>query len=245
MEIIIGREEGVRRLHCIADGREFNVGLAGCVPASVSRKHCKITVNGSSMTIENIKPQNVTFVDGSQVFSKGITATSKVQLGNERYSIPLQQILQLATGKPQVAGAAQPMQPKQEAPTFSLKPLQKVWKEYEERKLEIQEAAAKSANMSRLQGILSMCGMCIGFIPGIDQALRIVIILAALGVAVYFFFKGMSNDSVQKQIHDLDEEFRDKYKCPNPACGKPFGTTPYHMIEFNKQCPACGCKYTH
>lgn len=26
MEIIIGREEGVRRLHCIVEGREFNVG---------------------------------------------------------------------------------------------------------------------------------------------------------------------------------------------------------------------------
>ena len=31
-----------------------------------------------------------------------------------------------------------------------------IWDEYDRRKLEIQEAAAKSANMSRLQGILSM-----------------------------------------------------------------------------------------
>lgn len=244
MEIIIGREEGARRLHCIADGREFNVGQAGCVPASVSRKHSKITINGSNMSIENLKPQNITFVDDSQIFSKGITETSKVQLGNEKYTVPLQQIIQLATGTA-ATGSGTTQQPKAETPTFSLKPLKGIWDEYDRRKLEIQEAAAKSANMSRLQGILSMCGMCIGFIPGIDQTLRIVIIVVALLVAIYFFFQGMSNDSVQKQLRDLDEEYANKYKCPNPSCGKPFGSVPYRQIEFNKQCFACGCKYTH
>lgn len=239
MEIIIGREEGARRLHCIADGREFNIGPAGSVPTSVSRKHCKITVNGSNMSIENLKVENITYVDGNQIFCKAISETSKVQLGNEKYSIPIQEILRLATG-----GNVQ-VPPKQEAPVFSLKPLKGVWDEYDRRKLEIQEAAAKAANMSRLQGILSMCGMCIGFIPGIDQTIRIIIIVAALGVAVYFFLQGMSNDSVQKKIRDLDEEYANKYKCPNPACGKPFGGVPYRQIEFNKQCFACGCKYTH
>ncbi len=241
MEIIIGREEGARRLHCIADGREFNVGQAGCVPTSVSRKHCKISILGEKITIENLREQNITYVDGNQIFSKGITQSSNVQLGNEKYTVPLQQILQLATGKSvQTTGAST-----QQAPTFSLVALKRVWDDYENRKLEIQESASKAANMSRLQGILSMCGMVIGFIPGIDQSLRIVIILAALLVAIYFFYKGQTGDSVQKQLRDLDEEYSKKYKCPNPSCGKPFGAVPYRQIEYNKQCLACGCKYTH
>jgi hypothetical protein len=236
MEIIIGREEGARRLHCVAGGREFNIGAAGSVPLSVSRQHCKVTVNGSDITIENIKVQNITFVDGNQIVSKTISATSKVQLGEERFLIPLQQILQLATGGK--VGAP-------EVPTFSLKPLKSVWEEYDRRKMEIQNNAAKSANKQRLQGILSMLGMCVGFIPGIDQTVRIVIIVAALAIAVYFFIKGSMNESVQQQLHDLDEEFAKKYKCPNPKCGKPFGNVPYRNIEYNKQCFACGCKYTH
>ena len=236
MEIIIGREEGARRLHCVASGREFNIGAAGSVPLSVSRQHCKVTVNGSDITIENIKVQNITFVDGNQIVSKTISATSKVQLGEERFLIPLQQILQLATGGK--VGAP-------EVPTFSLKPLKSVWEEYDQRKMEIQNHAAKSANKQRLQGILSMLGMCVGFIPGIDQTIRIVIIVAALAIAVYFFIKGSMNESVQQQLHDLDEEFAKKYKCPNPKCGKPFGNVPYRNIEYNKQCFACGCKYTH
>lgn len=238
MDIIIGREEGARRLRCMADGREFAIGAAGSVPFSVSRQHCKLTVNGSTITIENIKPQNITFVDGNQIVSKRISATSKVQLGEERYLIPLQQILQLATGVP-------PAPPQPTVPTFSLNSLEKVWEEYESRKLEIQNNAAKSANNQRLQGVLSMLRMCIGFIPGIPPISRIVIMGAALSIAVYFFIKGSMSDTVQQKLHDLDEEYAKKYKCPNPKCGKPFGSIPYYTIKYNKQCVACGCKYTH
>ena len=234
MEVIIGREEGARRLHCVADGKVFNIGAAGTVPTSVSRQHCKLTINGRSITIENLKVQNVTYVDGNQIFSKAITPTNKVQLGEERYTVPLQQIIALVMGQQQT-----------QTPTYSLRPLAKVWKEYDRQKMAIQENAAKNANRQRLQGILSLLGMCIGFIPGIDQTFRIVIVVAALGIAVYFFLKGQMGDTVQKQIHDLDEEFAKKYKCPNPQCGRPFGAIPYRQIEYNKSCLACGCKYTH
>ncbi len=240
MEIIIGREEGARRLHCIAGGREFNIGQAGSVPLSVSRRHCKITINGSNINIENIKAQNVTFVDGNQIFSKGITPTSKVQLGEDKFLVPLQQILQLVG----VSSANTATTPK-EVPTFSLKPMKTVWEEYEGRKMEIQNNAARSANNQRLQGLLSMLGVIIGLIPGIDITLRIVIVVAALSIGVYFFMKGRIGTTVQQQLHDLDEEYAKKYKCPNPACGRPFGAIPYRNIEYNKQCLACGCKYTH
>ena len=239
MEIIIGREEGARRLHCIVDGREFNIGQAGSVPLSVSRRHCKLTIADSRMSIENIKMQNVTFVDGNQVCSKVISPTSKVQLGEGRYTIPLQQILTLATG---VAKSTTPQTP---TPTFSLRPLKSVWEEYDQRRLAILEKTSKNANRQRLQGILSLLGMCISFIPGIDQHIRIIVVVAALALAIYFFIKGQTNTIVQKQIHDLDEELAKKYKCTNPKCGRPFGAIPYRQIEFTPKCMACGCNYTH
>lgn len=240
MEIEIGREEGLRRLHCRVNERDFYIGQVGLVPSSVSRHHCKIVVNGSYISIENIKAPNVTFVDGNQIISKSITPTSKVELGNERFLLPLQQILQLVGALPTNNNAA-----KKDAPTFSLVPLKSVWAEYEERRMEIQDRAARFANKQRLQGIFSMFGMCIGFIPGIDSMLRLLFVAAALGVGVYFFIKGNNGAIVQRQIKELDEEYADKYKCPNPACGRPFGAIPYRNIEYNKSCLACGCKYTH
>lgn len=240
MEIIIGREEGARRLHCIVGGREFNIGQAGMVPLSVSRRHCKLIVNGTNIHIENIKAQNVTFVDGTQVISKGIIPSSCVQLGEEKFLVPLQQILQLAGGS-----MGNGMVPQKKMPTFSLKPMKAVWNEYDSKRMEIMNNAAKFANRQRLQGIFSMLGMCIGFIQGIDQTLRMVLVFAALCVGVYFFIRGSIGISVQQQLHDLDDEYAKKYKCPNPDCGRPFGTIPYRNIEYNKQCLACGCKYTH
>lgn len=237
MKIIIGREEGARRLHCRVDGRDFYVGQAGSVPLSVSRQHCILTIEGSHITIENAKMQNETFVDGNQVFHKDISPTSQVQLGVERYTIPLQQILSLAMGNPHA--------PQAPVRTFSLQPLESIWADYDQRRMQIQDNASKNANQSRLQGILSLSGMCIGFIPGIDQSIRVLIIIAALGTAVYFFLKGQMGESMQKQLHDLDDEFATKYKCPNPHCGRPFGAIPYRQIKFTQRCFACGCAYTH
>lgn len=61
-----------------------------------------------------------------------------------------------------------------------------VWNEYDSKRMEIMNNAAKFANRQRLQGIFSMLGMCIGFIQGIDQTLRMVLVFAALCVGVYF-----------------------------------------------------------
>lgn len=152
----------------------------------------------------------------------------------------MQQILQLVSTSSSDGSAVS-----KEVLTFSLKPMKRVWDEYDIRRMEIQNSAVKSANKQRLQGILSMLGVCIGLIPGMDQTLRIVIVFAALSIAIYFFIKGSVGITVQQQLHNLDEEYAKKYKCPNPACGRPFGPIPYRNIEYNRQCMACGCKYTH
>lgn len=247
MEIIIGREEGARRLHCIADGREFNVGMAGSVPASVSRKHCKIIINGNSMSIENLKPQNVTFVDGNQVFSKGITAASKIQLGAEKVGIPLKEIIKLATGKATVAGGGTVSQ-KPEPPTFSLRPMKNVWDEYEKQMLQIDidvaEKQKSEKKKNRIQGLCSSLGMLFVLVPDLGF-MRFVLLGVSILMTLYFLFKEEDDDISSVRKNKLNEEYAGKYKCPNPACGKPFGYTPYRRIEFNKQCFTCGCKYTH
>lgn len=250
MEIIIGREEGARRLHCIADGREFNVGQAGCVPASVSRKHCKITVNGDKLAVENLREQNITYVDGNQVFCKGITASSTVQLGNEKYTVPLQQILQLATGKAQSVSQTPPPsgQAKQEPPTFSLRVMKNVWEEYNEKMLQIDKDAAKKAKDEKkkrnIQALCSSVGMLFVLVPQLGVIRFVLMGISAL-ITLLVFFKEEDDDIAAVKKDKLNKEFASKYKCPNPQCGKPFGYIPYHNIEYNKQCFACGCKYTH
>lgn len=244
MEIIIGREEGARRLHCIADGREFYVGQAGSVPISVSRKHCKLTIIGEKMTLENLREQNITYVDGNQIFSKGISATSKVEIGRDKFALPLQQIIQLATGKTVKPG--QP--PKPEVPTYSLVPMKKVWEEYNNKMLQIDIENAnkqkKEKKKRNIQAVCSSIGMLFVLIPELGVIRFVLMGLSAL-ITVYIMCKGDEEDISIVKKNKLNEEYANKYKCPNPKCGKPFGYIPYRQIEFNKQCFACGCKYTH
>ncbi|MBQ0047010.1 MAG: FHA domain-containing protein [Prevotellaceae bacterium] len=246
MEIIIGREEGARRLHCIADGREFNVGAAGSVPTSVSRKHCRIVVLGEKMSIENLRDQNITYVDGNQVFSKSITSTSKVQLGSEKFAVPLQQILQLATGKP--IASVNSSEKKPEPPTFSLRPMKSVWEEYNQKMLQIDIDNAKKQKEDKkkrnIQALCSSIGMLFVLVPDLGVMRYVLMGISAL-ITVYIMFKGDDDDITVVKKNKLNEEYATKYKCPNPACGKPFGSVPYRSIEYNKQCFACGCKYTH
>lgn len=235
MEIIIGREEGARRLHCIADGREFNLGVAGSVPSSVSRKHCKIHVSGNNIRVENMRDMNITYVDGTQVFNKQITENCKLQLGTEKYNVPLKQILSLVGYKNQ-SPHPQELQNKTHS-TFSLAPLEEIWNEYEKRKFEIQQHNIDQQNKQRM---MMGARMTLGSIPIVGQ------IAGAIMGAKMVHDASNSNDAVPLfiKLRNLDEEFALKYACPNPECGRPFGSQPYRQVKFIKKCPSCGCQYT-
>ena len=232
MEIIIGREEGARRLHCIAGGREFNLGVAGSVPTSVSRKHCKLIINGDRLSIENLKDLNVTFVDGNQVFSKVITANSHVQLGNEKYNLPLKEIIGLVAPK-KTTKPSKPAKPEKEVPTFSLAPLEAVWNEYDSLKLELQQG---NENRAKKQQKKMGKRLLLSSIPYIGNIAN-----AYMGATM---MSSSNNESNVERLRKLDEELDNNYKCPNPECGCPFGPIPYRRLKFKRKCQSCGCKYT-
>lgn len=229
MEIIIGREEGARRLHCIAGGREFNLGIAGSVPTSVSRKHCKLIINGDRLAIENLKDLNVTFVDGNQVFSKVITANSHIQLGNEKYNLPLKEIIGLVAPKK----TTKPSKPEKDAPIFSLAPLEAVWNEYDSLKVELQQENENRAKKQRKKMGIRMTLSGIPIIGPITNAI--------MGATM---MSSSNNESNAVLLRKLDEELDNTYKCPNPVYGRPFGPIPYRRLKFTRKCPNCGCEYT-
>lgn len=232
MEIIIGREEGARRLHCIAGSRVFNLGVAGSVPTSVSRKHCKLIIDGNKLAIENLKDLNVTFVDGNQVFSKVITANSHVQLGNEKYNLPLKEIIGLVAPQ-KTTKPSKPAKPEKEVPVFSLAPLEAVWNEYDRLKVELQqENENRAMKQRRNMGIR----MTLSSIPVIGSIAGTI-----MGANMMLF---SNNESKAVLLRKLDEELDNTYKCPNPECGRPFGPIPYRRLKFQRKCTYCGCKYT-
>lgn len=241
IQATIGKEEGLHRLKVSTGTKEFFIGAPQSVPNSVSRSHCSLSVDFSDdasrsvtkIRIKNLKIQNVTYVDGQEIDSKQIGEHAVVELGFERYTLNLTQLINSMK-------LLLPAPPPQE---YSIAHLSKVWREYDEAKLKISEDSARNVNKQRLQGLLSMFGVGAGFIPGIDETVRLGIIVAAILIGLYFFVKGASGTTIQKKMHDLDEEFRKRYVCPNPDCRHFVGNIPYDVLRQNKNCPYCKSKY--
>lgn len=199
--------------------------------AGVSRKHCILTDNlDGTFTLED-KSSYGTFIDGVQVIQAQVTPDTILQLGPQ-FKVKVADLL--------------PKVPQAPAPEFSLIPLRAVWEEYNQRKLAIQAENAKKANQQRYQGLFSTLGMVAGIVPGIPMFVRIICVAASLGLCVFFIVRGSKTaNSLPLQMQALDDEFRRRYKCPNPKCGRPFPLMHYDNIEFTPSCPACKCKYTH
>ncbi len=235
MELILGRESGNGRLHIVVNGKDCFYGTAGSVPRSVSRQHCKLVIgDDGNYTIVNLKPENVTYVNGVSVVSKRIVPkTDRVELGGERYLLPITVILKA------VLGGAEP--PK----TYSIAHLQKVWDEYHDTKLEIQIKEKKTAAIRSVTGMFSMAAVACGFIPGISDFTVLRILLYAVGflLAIYFFVKLYRSSSEMPRFMDaLDKKFRKEYVCPNPDCNKFMGYVPYEELKNQTRCPSCKSK---
>lgn len=240
MEIRIGRESGKSRLSVVIDSKQRYVGAMGSVPQSVSRQHCILRIDDrGDMNIENVKLENVTSVDGLEISRKRIEKTSRIELGRDKYLLPLKEILCAVYGQ-------QTESPK----AYSLRPLQVVWEEYEKRKDALIVEERKKAALRSLSGILSSLGIVCSLLPLGEAAewlnvARVLFVVGSLLSGVYFFWKSYRNaDEGIKRQKELEKDFRARYVCPNPECGHFMGAQHYDIMAQMPSCPYCHCKYT-
>lgn len=239
IDAVIGREHGTNRLLITIGSKAVALSPNNSVPKTVSGTHCRLQVDDhGTMTLTNIKSQLCTYVDGIQIDSKQITFDSRIELGEDRFRVDM------ATVK-KAMDTIVPPPPK----VFSLRPLERVWKDYDEKRLAYQLDEQRRNNWRAGGGILSMMGILFMFIPlpeswGNSMLFRIIFTAAALLVAIYFFIRGFdTSKSLVVKIRELDEKFRKKYVCPNPDCHHFMGMQPYDVLKDNKRCPYCGCQY--
>lgn len=239
MEIVIGREPTTPtniggRLHITTSGRkEYFLGLENSVPKSVSRQHCRLSVApDGKMTLTNVKPANVTFVEGVQIISKTVTADDSVGLGGECYPVDLRQVLAVVS--------------EEIVRSYDISHLKDVWEKYQQDKIDLQVRQSKSAAVQSVSGLLSMASIACGFIPGIPPFVRGILYGLAIILAVFFFIYRMrhAGENVLK-LNGLEAQFRKDYVCPNPDCRRFLGNMPYEeLIKQTKSCYLCKSIYT-
>ncbi len=255
--LLIGKAPGQSKL-CIGVLAEGNPKVAMVstptpVPNSVSRckpaegvAHCKIVIDLSgNIVITNLKPANVTYVDGMEIVSKKITTSSSVSLGKDKYPLDLAIVFGTAI---RLESGAKAGQASRQAPaqgpqkSYDITHLEKVWDDFRAKNKKLLENS-KRVNLIRSGcGIFTMCAMpCIYFLGPIGY------VLTAIGaIGNIYSFVGFKKDNTKEEQEKLVEELQEKYICPNPDCHKYLGNYSYKFVkkQYSMHCPYCKCEYT-
>ncbi len=232
MDIIIGRNAQNGTLNFTMGQKTTSYGAPNSVPRSVSRRHCRIEVlpNGT-YTIENLKMENDTFVNGSPIFKKTVTTSDTIELGGERYKLSWEVIQKIIT-------SAIPAPPK----TADIRPLRYVWERYESDTNAIASSMAKKNAIRGGTGAISMIGMAVAFIPGLENVRIIMIVIAVFIIILMAIISLVDAQNAPKKRKALQQRLRNEYVCPN--CKKFFMNMDYDLLHRQyDNCPYCKAKF--
>lgn len=260
--ILVGKEPGQGRLLVSVQGKTAAIGSPGCVPNCVSRckptenvGHAKITIDqNGNITLSNMKSQNVTFVNGSEIQSKRINQSNTVELGKDRFSVSMPLILETAK---KIVGAVAPPPPPP-VKQFNISHLERVWDDFHDKGLEIKKRQKEQGIYASLPMFFTMGGGAITFVSSFIlgdeykaeiQILSGILVVAGLIMLAYSFTR-RKNDTSIEDLEQISEEFQLRYVCPNPDCGKFFGAISYKLLKNQLRshkdqkmyCPRCGCE---
>ena len=239
--ILLGKEpDQGRLLMAIVGGKTAAIGSPNSVSGSVSRckvaegvAHAKIDIDkNGNMILTNMKPQNVTYVNGSEIVSKRIDNNSTVELGKDRFSVSVRIILE--TAKKII-----------EQQTFDISHLRVVWERYEQ---EIDRITLQQQEMGKNRMLPIMIGSLSGAASPLLAAcvavntLYLTVPVAALGLYLKYYRK---KDTSYEDRKAATDRLTEEYICPNPDCSKFLGNLTYKLMkkQYSMHCPYCKCEY--
>lgn len=230
IELLIGRESGVEnpRLAVTQNGQTLFFGTPGSVPKDVSRKHCRIQIgDDSKMIVEDLTDNNFIYINGADCKRKGsVSLSDTIELGPSKYRLDMDTIIKTLSSKQ----------------SFSIKHLESIYDGYQKDKFDMQVKQGKLNALSALPGVLSMTS--IGLAVFIENARIIMIIIAAIFALVFALIRYRNASKIPIRTRKMEESFREKYICPNPACGHFLGGVSYKELLKNRACPYCKTKFT-
>lgn len=224
MDLIIGRDANTAQLKVVNGTQVTLIGNPASVPMDVSRQHCKLEViDKDTFVITNIKAANVTWVNGIQVQSKQITLADKVQLGTNKYNLPLAEII------------------KQTEPNIAdITPLRTVWENYNNSLIANRKRQQQNNLLSRVPMVFTLLGSVIAAASEGLRSVSIVFTVIAATIMLYGFYRIATDKSIEEQER-LKKDFQNNYVCPK--CGRFLGFQDYDIISQHSNCPYCRAQY--
>lgn len=242
--ILVGRDADSGRLlisiKINGQPRNATIGNINSVPNCVSRckpyeevAHCKIDVlNDDTMLLTNIKPENFTFVNGSDITSKRININSHISLGKDMYPMNIGNVITAAN---KLLGEIPP--PPSEK---SIRHLEAIWKEYNDDikkiKLVQQNRAKQRLIPIMISSVLGVVSTVLSLILG-TRSLMISIPISLIPLFIYIKLFQEKDTSIEDQ-EKAEEKLEQRYRCP--LCNCYLGKVPYITLAQHKKCNFCG-----
>ena len=212
--------------------------------SKVSGHHARlIQCTSTSFVLEDLGSKNGSFVNDVRITRKVVDRKDTLRLADTL--ITVEELLALLPVEPtksivQVAPATIEKLPKTEANpldfTRAFADLQQVYIQYPTLKKDCRNREKMirtgSVILSSIVGISSVLSTG-------GAALPLLHIMSGAGLSVLVPTLCSTLLSTEEKLDVMEKEYREKYRCPNPACRDPFGTREWELLVQQKSCRRC------
>ncbi len=203
--------------------------------ATVSRTHARLLVcSPTSFILEDSGSKYGTFFADAngkkvQLSRKLVDLEDEVWLAEYKFTV---KDLLPVSGKSAAESQHQKKDPLDFREEFAR--LQKVYVDYPQ----LRRDCRNREKMIRLWSVVGGSMIGIGTVATAGS-LGFLAMLSSAGLSILIPTLSSHLLSTDEKLELLEKEYRQRYRCPNPACREPFGNREYEMLERQKNCHRC------
>lgn len=213
----------------------------------VSGQHARlIQCTANSFIFEDNASKNGSFVNGVRVARKVVDSQDVIRLADSDFTVS--QLLALRkTNRPEpplavqiTPSIAKPPAPEPDKPvadfTREFADLKQVYSQYPQ----LRRDCRNREKMIRTGSVIlsSIVGITAALSTG-GATLPLLHILSGAGLSMLVPTLCSTLLSTEEKLEIIDKEYRDRYRCPNPACRDSFGTREWESLAQQKSCRRC------
>ncbi|GAB3568605.1 hypothetical protein GCM10027578_21450 [Spirosoma luteolum] len=219
----------------------------------ISSHHARLLAcTPTTFLLEDLDSRNGTFVNGLRISRKLVGRADTVQLADATFSLGELLAMQTdlpGTVTPRLAPAGLPPVPVAEPAlaspldfTAAFAELQQVYTQYPL----LRKACRNREKMIRTGSVVlsSVVGISAVVASG-GTALPLLQVLSSAGLSLLVPTLCSTLLSTDEKLDLIDREYRERYRCPNPACRDPFGVREWDMLAQQKTCRRCQAIWVH
>lgn len=234
--------DGLSQLPIYTIGRKADNSMV-LSNGKVSGQHARlIQCSGTRFLLEDLSSKNGTFVNEVRIARKLIDPADRLRFADADYSLEqLLVLLKEETEKPVVSTPVAAAAKNTLDFTRDFAELQPVFEQYPK----LRRACRNREKMVRTGSVILSSIVGISAMATSGGTLPILQLLSSAGLGMLIPTLCSTLLSTDEKLEIIDKEFRERYRCPNPACRDSFGMREWEQLAQQKTCRRCQAIWVH